>query len=444
MSKTSVVPSGPRSNETSTDRAMVISSDGHAAANMVDYRKYLPSRVHGEFDAFCELYAEHGARATDASTLSMRLDPESVDQWSREVINENRLDGISDPASRIAEMDRDGRAADVLFPDFGIPFELASPFRSALVGYAGPTKEQLDAALRAHNRWLVDYCSIAPHRFAAQASVGFDDVDAAVKEIRWAHGAGLRGLILPVFADDVPVFDPRFEPIWNTLEELGMPLNSHAGISTISQPRLNIVDSVPHPACVHPMWSSQQMFFCHQLLHHMIWGGVLERHPNLNLILTEQGSGWVLGELQAMDYSYDGSYLRRDLRDVIRHKPSEYFVRQCSLGSSIFSKAEIDARHQIGVDKIMLGMDYPHQEGTWAMGPGTLDYFQATLGAAHVPAQEARLMLGETAAEVFGMDVGSLLAEAERIGPRIEVVLSPPTEDLFPRGDVKKPIGTSF
>ena len=421
---------------------IVVSSDGHALANMADYRPYLPTSLHDEFDAFCTVYAERGARSSDASALLLRLDPDTVDRWQREVIDAHRLDGISDPASRIAEMDRDGRAADVLFPDFGLPFELGSAFRSTLTGSVR-TQEQFDAALLAHNRWLVDFCSFAPHRFVGQASVNFDDVEAAIKEIRWARDAGLKGLFLQGFADDAPLFDPRFEPIWSTLEELDMPVNCHPGASAVSRARINI-ESAPHPACVFPMWSAQNMFFCHQILNQMIWGGVLERHPDLQLVLTEQGSGWVVGELQAMDYTYEGSYLRRDLREVVRMKPSEYFARQCHLGSSIFSRAEIEARPRIGVDQIMLGMDYPHQEGTWAMGPGSVAYFQATLGAAHVPHSEARKMLGETAAELWGLDIAALQSEADRIGPTITEVLTPPIHDHYARGDVNKPVGTAF
>ena len=178
------------------------------------------------------------------------------------------------------------------------------------------------------------------------------------------------------------------------------------------------------------------------VLVHLIWGGVLERHPRLKVVFTEQGSGWVPGRLTSMDYSYEGSYLRRDVREVVKRKPSEYFARQCWIGSSILSRAEVAARHQIGVDKMMIGVDYPHHEGTW--NGGNLDYLQATLGAERVPESEARRMLGETIAEVFGFDTGKLAPIADRIGPAPERILTPPAEDKFPRGDVHKPLAGSI
>jgi hypothetical protein len=141
--------------------------------------------------------------------------------------------------------------------------------------------------------------------------------------------------------------------------------------------------------------------------------------------------------LADMDYGYDGSYLRRDIRDALPVRPSEYFERQCYLGSSIFSRAEIDGRHRIGVGKMMLGQDYPHHEGT--VHSGTLRYLQATLGAASVAEDEARMMLGETAATVFGFDRTALAPFTNRLAVTVHDVLRPPNEVFFPRGDVNKP-----
>jgi hypothetical protein len=179
------------------------------------------------------------------------------------------------------------------------------------------------------------------------------------------------------------------------------------------------------------------MFRCHEVLAHLIWGGVLEHHPGLRVAFTEQGSAWTVGDLRMWDFSYEGSYLRRDVHDIIPRKPSEYFHRQCWLGASLFTEAEIRARHEIGIDLMLLGMDYPHHEGTF--GGGTTNYLRATLGAAGVPPEEARKLLGGNAIERWGFDGVQLRALADRVGPELSLVLTPPEEDLFPRGDVHKP-----
>jgi hypothetical protein len=89
---------------------------------------------------------------------------------------------------------------------------------------------------------------------------------------------------------------------------------------------------------------------------------------------------------------------------------------------------------------MMLGMDMPHHESTLLQT--TREYLKATLGASAVPEDEARLLLGQTAAKVFGFDVERLAPIAADIGPRPEEVLVPPERDLYPLGDVHKPNGT--
>ena len=106
--------------------ALLISSDGHAIANMEDYRPYLPSGMHEDFDAFCAVYREHGGRNSDPDQLAGLTDPDVVEKWTRETVERGYLDGISDPDARIREQDRQGCAAEVLHPDFGLPFEMGS------------------------------------------------------------------------------------------------------------------------------------------------------------------------------------------------------------------------------------------------------------------------------------------------------------------------------
>jgi predicted TIM-barrel fold metal-dependent hydrolase len=426
--------------------AVIMSSDGHAMAEMAAYREYLPANLHASFDDFLELYKKHGVRSSEVAWLVRRLDMDVVDDWRRDVIDTGRLAGDSDPHARIAEMDRDGRVGDCLFPDFGMPFELGTPLQESRVGYHRNV-EHFRAGQKAYNRWLSDFVSVAPERFAGMATVNFEDVEGAVTEIKWAREAGLRGVLMPAFDEDSPLFSMKYEPIWSVLEALDMPLNIHPGPSSVTTRQFSALgmQAAPHPGCVLPIYNGQTQYLCHQILTQLIWGGVLERHPRLRVVITETGSGWVRGELLGMDYSYEGSYLRRDLHEVIKSKPSDYFERQCFLGSSIFSRAEVQARHQIGVNKMMLGADYPHHEGTWWSGRGTVSYLQATLGAANVPVAEARLLLGRTAVDVFGMDLEALTSIAERIGaPSMDDLLTPADPDRYPRGDVNKPLSTAF
>lgn len=436
-------------SKTSTERVLMISSDGHATARMDDYKPYMPPNLRQEFDEFCELYRKEGARINEEASMVKSFDQEFVDMWKRNVLEQDRLEGTWDVGARLQEMALAGLAAEVIFPDFGIPFELYNKTVAALKDYRR-TPEQVRGSYYAYNRWLSDFCSAAPHRFAGMALVSFDDIDAAMAEIRWAREAGFKGLLLPCFSSQFPLFHPQFEPIWSLLEELEMPINSHTAISgTFEFGVLPSSDSelfpgpapLPHMSLIGPIIQKPVFYSVHQMLMHFIWGGVLERHPNLQLVLTETGSAWVVGAMANMDYTWDGAFTPRTVREYVKRPPSEYFRRQCHLGSSVFSLAEMEHRHEIGLEQITLGMDFPHPEGTWGMGPGHIEYLRATLGAAHVPPDEARRVVGENAVKLWEFDREKLQPTVDATGPTMDDILKEPEADYFPRGDVHKPFG---
>ncbi|MET0144615.1 MAG: amidohydrolase family protein [Ilumatobacteraceae bacterium] len=418
----------------SDDRITIISTDGHATAPMADYRPYLDERFRDDFDAFLVEWDEHGTHSYDLPALRVRLSPESVEEWRVKVLDAGRAKGGTDATHRVAIMDQEGIAAEVTFPDFGLPFELYSPQLAAMLGRTLPSVEQVDAAHRAYNRWLVDFQSVAPHRFASMAIVRFGDVAATIGELERIADAGLKGLVLSKFSPQEPLYSARFDPVWSAIEDLDLIVNSHIAISSVSDVPISMPNS-PHPAIAGRLFGHRLQFECREVLSHLIWGGVFERHPRLRVVLTEQGSGWIVRYLADADFSYKGSYARDDVRDYLRSTPSEYFDRHVHLGSSSFSRAEVEARHLIGIDRMMIGMDYPHHEST--LQEGTRNYLRATFGAVGVPLDEAQRMLGGTAADVFGFDLGRLSAEGSI--PAADV-LTPPVADLYPLGDVKKPL----
>jgi hypothetical protein len=62
-----------------SERALIISSDGHAMPKMRQYRPYLPARMRERFDAFCDFYDTYGAPPMDPVHLRGRLDPDGVE-----------------------------------------------------------------------------------------------------------------------------------------------------------------------------------------------------------------------------------------------------------------------------------------------------------------------------------------------------------------------------
>jgi hypothetical protein len=156
----------------------------------------------------------------------------------------------------------------------------------------------------------------------------------------------------------------------------------------------------------HPDTIPQQVFW------QLMVGGVFDRYPQLTLAFTEVRSDWVPATLKYLDACFE----RGDT--TLTRAPSEYWQQNCMAGASSIKRSEVRLRHEIGVDKIMFGRDYPHREGTW---PNTWDWLRDAL--ADVPEEEARLMLGENAVTFYGLDRPKLVEIAEKIGPLPSEVL---------------------
>jgi predicted TIM-barrel fold metal-dependent hydrolase len=415
-------------------RVTLISSDGHVAARMADHRPYLESAYLEDFDAFLIEYSKHGVATFDAANVADRLDPEVAADWQKNVTEQGRLDAAWNPERRLAEMDREGIAAEVLFQEFATPFMMTSPTRAAAAGLAPPTLDQLSAGYRAYNRWLADFRASAPERWIGMAAISFHDVDAALAEIKTVKELGFGGVAIPALTDDDRLYRPHFDKIWAAMEELELVANIHVAIAnTIPQHK-----GAPSLTASRAMIGYDIFIGARNLLPAFIFGGILERFPRLKVAFTETHSDWVLGTLKRMDHAYERSDLRRDIRDTVPMRPSEYWQRQCYLGSSIWSRAEIAARHRIGVDKMMIGIDFPHMEGAWRFG--TDNYIKATFGTERVPADEARQMFSENAAAVYGFDLEALNLVSDKIGWDEDHVLTAPEVQPSYRGDLDRPL----
>ena len=160
---------------------------------------------------------------------------------------------------------------------------------------------------------------------------------------------------------------------------------------------------------------SEVAFFAARPVTFMIWGGVFDRFPNLKLMVTEATSIWVPEYLALLDFRYEETPYSAKLGDYTSHlslKPSEYFRRNVFLGASCMPRREAEMRHEIGIENLIWGSDYPHPEGTW---PFTKKQMIETFH--DIPEDEAAKMLGGNAASLFGFDTEKLGEIAARIGP---------------------------
>ncbi len=388
---------------------IVISTDGHCGADLWEYKSYLEQRYHDAFDPWAHSFH---------------------DAWADELDQERPVDNRSGVASaatslnwdsqlRLDYIDSQGIAAEVLFPNTAPPFYPSGVFTSP----APRSHEEYElrfAGLRAHNRWLADFCSEAPERRAGFAQVFLDDIDDAVAEVRWAKENGLRGVLLPGdhVLKMVNLYYPHYEPLWAACAELELPLHRHAAAPTES-----VYEGGEASQLVHFV---EIQFYTSRAISHLIFSGVFERHPDLRFVTTEIARAAELArDLTKMDMMYKlrdmgaGTPFYPHVKDALgklQRTPSEYFTTNCYVGGP----HDLRAARDVGVPNLMWGADIPHAEGT---GPFTVEALRATL--CDLPQTERDELVAGRAAEVYQFDLDQLRPVAERIGPTVAQLESP-------------------
>ncbi len=402
------------------ERLLIVSSDGHVGAPVSAYREYIDPAYRADYEDWLARYNPMWiATEPKAAAARENLSEAYKAEWGSNPKVAQGVAGTWDPAARIASLDGDGIVADVLFPDD--QSANCPPFMGFTREFDLRPDEECSPALklagaRAYNRWLADYCAAAPGRLLGLALLGsLADVEAAVAEIRRAKASGLAGVILPLLYYNSPAEpfwnDRRYDPVWAVCQELELPLHTHTGAGCPwygDQPEAPILFALE---CT--TWPRRPLAF-------LIAGGVFERFPDLRLVMTEQGSGWVIETLMMMDHVVTDRKYAFWGEGHLSLKPSEYFARQCWLGASIVSRPEIELRHRIGVDRLMWGWDYPHIEAPDWLSPK--DNLQRLL--AGVPEHEVRAILAGNAIEAYRLDAKLLDGFAARIGPAVAEVVT--------------------
>lgn len=382
---------------------LVISADGHVGPPTAEYRAFLEPAERPAFDDFL---ATHRFRWTPEREESMFR--ASTRHKFHAHPRSAAVGGtcLHDPQVRLRELDLDGVAAEVLFPDdqnANTPPFLAGVAPQGL-DVAHPPAHRL-AGARAYNRWLAGFCAAAPDRLLGQILLGsLDDVDAALAEVRRAHADGLTtGIFLPLDYHLPLYHHPRYEPMWNLCDELGLAVTVHAG------------DGGPlwfgEGWRATAIYNTELNFYAQRPLWCFIFGGVFERHPDLRVVLTEQGSGWVPDLLRRLDATARSTMMKWTELEPLPMLPSELFARHCTVGNSLMTRADVEARHAVGTDVLAWGSDFPHLEGSWPEVSATL----RTLFA-DVPADEVRRIVGGNLAAAYRLDPAAYAPLVARIG----------------------------
>jgi predicted TIM-barrel fold metal-dependent hydrolase len=382
-------------------RYTVISSDTHAGGSHAMYREFLDPKYLDDFDAW---------RGEYKNPFSDLGDKRRYRNWDDEMRN--------------SQQDADGVVGEVIFPN------TVPPFFPSFVLFARPPKadeyEHRLAGIRAHNRWLEDFCNRFPERRAGIGQIFLNDIDDAIEDVRWIKEHNLRGgILLPTIPPDVdwikPLNHPDYDRLWAVCEELEVPVNCHGGTGSPAYAR------VPSSALIMlaevPTYSRRPLLF-------LLLSGVFERFPNLRFVMTEQGLSWLPPLLKQLDTTLAGvrergaiGELRFKPEHVLPKSATEYVQRNVRFGISFPQRADIKAAEGIGLDMVMWGSDFPHDEGTH---PYTREHLRQLFS--DWSEADLRKVLAGNAAEVYGFDLDALAPAAAQFGPTVAEVAQPLTE----------------
>ena len=247
---------------------------------------------------------------------------------------------------RLADLEEDGVSAEVIYP------------QAIFKTFTSPDPQYQMAFARTCNDWYIETFGPYRDKFVVSSVIPMLDIPGATEEAERVARLGCRSLSLPVSMPALPYNRPDYEPFWSAVEELGVPLAFHVFSRGGNQVPEDRGEADSHGADM--LYIALGMAEAMSPLAMLIASGVLQRHPNLKFVLVRQGY---------VTFGDDEVGLRN--RDIT------------------------------GVDCLMWGSDYPHDEGTF---PHSREVIARTFK--DTPDEETRKIVGGNAAALYGFGLG--------------------------------------
>ena len=307
------------------------------------------------------------------------------DQWSMDAARFDEMrKGCWDVHARVADMDLAGIWASLCFP-------------SLIAGFAGTNFSRAKdqdlglACVRAWNDWHHEaWAGPYPQRIIPLQIPWLNDPAVAADEVRRNAGRGFKALSFPENPAHLKLpsmHSEHWDPLLAACEETDTVLCLHTGSSAWT--------AVMSPGA--PLEQFSTLFPVNALAAaaDWVWARIPLRFPQLKVALSEGGIGWVPMLLDRLDYVLAHSGSGGDQRWDGDLSPSEALRRNFWF-CSIDDPSTLGARHRIGVDHIMVEVDYPHADSSW---PDTQLLLKERL--ADVPDDEVALITHGNAAALF-------------------------------------------
>ncbi|WP_045730752.1 amidohydrolase family protein [Pseudarthrobacter chlorophenolicus] len=298
-----------------------------------------------------------------------RNGPESM-AASGKMIKE-RWPQLTDLDRRLADMDAQG-----------VDVQLVSPSPSHFYYFAG---EELSLQLaRAANQAVREFVERAPERLNGLGLVPLQHPHLMVDSLEHAVlECGLLGVEIGSFAatpaadrTTVELSDPRLEPFWSRAAELGALVFLHPFGCSLDErlDRFYLANTVSQPAENAVA------------LSHLVFSGVLDRHPGLK-VLAAHGGGYLPTTLGRSDHAWR---VRPEAHGCA--EPPSSYLKKLYFDSLVHSAAELRALvAAAGPGQVLLGSDYPFDMGS--------DQPVTEVNQAQLPsAAETKVLAGNAAA----------------------------------------------
>ena len=348
--------------------------------------------------------ADQGDMTTQSLAAGIKVDPDDEAMVAQILYGDVATEAhpCFTAEGRLAEMARDGVVAEVLIG-------------SAQMGVLADSQVGT-AWAEVTNDWAAETFGEHLDQFAVGINLPLSDVHACVKELERAAALGLGPALLPDVYPGRPFSDAFWEPLWEAAAGLQVPVvchlsggrtaNQSSGREAFSAPSFGSRDLVSGLAHISVGLAETVGWF--------VMGGVLERHPNLQVVMTEGGAGWLGWLMGFLDFyhqqrwsSSDG--IQRmlgfvDERPLISELPSHYVRRQVKC-TFMHDPAAIAQREFTGTDCLIWGNDYPHIEGVFPYSQKAVDE-----QFADVPEDEILAIVHDNAAALYGLDQTRLAA----------------------------------
>ncbi|MET9186594.1 amidohydrolase family protein [Streptomyces tendae] len=248
-----------------------------------------------------------------------------------------RVPRLTDAAVRLAAMDAQG-----------VDVQLVSPSPSHY--HYWTDEDTAEKLFRLANEATAAHCSAAPERLRGLGLVPLQHPELAVLALDHALEQGLAGVEISSHAPGRELSDPAYEPFWTRAGETGAIVFLHPFGCTLDE-RLdrwylsNMVGQPTENAVA---------------LSHLIFSGVLDRHPGLRL-LAAHGGGYLPTHIGRGDHAWSA---RSDAGAGCAHLPSSY-LKRLYFDSLVHDPHVLRELVRVaGADHVLLGSDFPFDMGT--------------------------------------------------------------------------------